>query len=382
MSGGQRRFDLGRLSPDSIAAMWIAFYAPMKSPDHPVVSGDRQVARLLLRALAAAGHTASVASALRAYLPEPDFDRLENLKREADVEVERLTLEWIGQEKPDLWFTYHPYYKSPDLLGPPLAARFGIPYITAEASWSRRRDHEAWAVSQRHVADAVRGAAVNLCFTWRDREGLSRIVDEAKLALLPPFIDVSPFAPAAAGASHRLVTVAMMRAGDKLESYGILAKALGQLSDVPWTLAIVGDGPRRDEVRRLFSDLPPDRIDWLGELPQQEVAAILAASAVYVWPGRGEAFGLAYLEAQAAGLPVVAMETAGVPEVMTHGETGWLTPDGDVDAYAAAIRRLLGNGDERGRLGRNGRRRMRERHSLDAAAERLRNLLPERMPAR
>jgi glycosyltransferase involved in cell wall biosynthesis len=133
---------------------------------------------------------------------------------------------------------------------------------------------------------------------------------------------------------------------------------------------------------RLFSDLPPDRIDWLGELPQQEVAAILAASAVYVWPGRGEAFGLAYLEAQAAGLPVVAMETAGVPEVVTHGETGWLTPDGDVDAYAAAIRRLLGNGDERGRLGRNGRRRMRERHSLDAAAERLRNLLPERMPAR
>ena len=321
MSRGQGRFDLGWLSPDSIAAMRIAFYAPMKSPDHPVVSGDRQIARLLLRALGVAGHTASVASALRAYLPEPDFERLEGLTRAADAEVARLSLEWNGQGKPDLWFTYHPYYKSPDLIGPRLAARFGIPYVTAEASWSRRREVEAWAVSQRHVAEAVRGAVVNLCFTRRDRDGLSRIVDEARLALLPPFTDTACSAAAAAGASDRLVTVAMMRAGDKLESYGILAKALGQLSDVPWTLAIVGDGPRRDEVRQLFSDLPPDRIDWLGELPQQEVAAILAASAVYVWPGRGEAFGLAYLEAQATGLPVVAMETAGVPEVVTHGET-------------------------------------------------------------
>ncbi len=62
-----------------------------------------------------------------------------------------------------------------------------------------------------------------------------------------------------------------------------------------------------------------------------------------MWPGSGEAYGIAYLEAQAAGLPVIAQWTAGVPEVVEDGVTGLLTLEGDVAAYAEAIRRMIEN---------------------------------------
>ena len=111
----------------------------------------------------------------------------------------------------------------------------------------------------------------------------------------------------------------MMRSGDKMDSYRMLAQALMRLAATAWTLTIVGDGPCREAVREAFADLPPDRLVWLGEKDAAELPQILAGCDLYVWPGCGEAYGLAYLEAQAAGLPVVAQRTAGVPEVVRHG---------------------------------------------------------------
>ena len=75
-----------------------------------------------------------------------------------------------------------------------MAAAFAIPYVTAEASYSTRRNVGSWAEMQAAVADAVRNAALNICFTRRDREGLAEIAPEAPLAMLPPFIDSSAFA--------------------------------------------------------------------------------------------------------------------------------------------------------------------------------------------
>lgn len=355
--------------------MRIAFYAPLKSPNHPVVSGDRQIARLLMLALTHAGHTVEVASELRAYLPEADFARLAALREEAAAEVERISALWQTGARPDLWFTYHPYYKSPDLLGPTLADRFDIPYVTAEASHSHRRAIGAWAASQADVLKSLERASVNFCFTRRDYQGLAQVMNERTLAMLPPFIETAPFRAVAAQDLTRLTTVAMMRAGDKLASYRILAEALGHLGDLPWTLSIVGSGPCREEVTRLFEHLPPTRIVWHGELAPADVAVVLASSGIYVWPGEGEAFGLSYLEAQAAGLPVVAQATAGVPEVVRHGETGLLTPHGDVEAYAAAIRSLLNNNEERARLAANARQMVITEHSLEAAAAHLGRVL-------
>lgn len=361
--------------------MNIAFYAPLKAPDHPVVSGDREMARLLIRALQAAGHEVGIVSRLRAWLPGPDEAPLDVLRSEARAEARRIATAWRSDSRPDLWFTYHPYYKSPDLIGPRLAADFSIPYVTAEASLSARRDLGAWAEAQAHVDRSVRQAAVNLCFTQRDRGGLSAAVPDAVLAMLPPFIDPTPFAGADGLDASRLVTVAMMRPGDKLDSYRMLAQALRLVGETEWTLSVVGDGPARDEVQRLFNGFPADRITWHGRLEKEEIAGVLERGAVHVWPGCGEAFGLAYLEAQAAGLPVVAQETAGVPEVVRHGETGLLTPAGNVRAFGAAIDRLLRDDALRRKLGRQARRFVQAERSLEAAVSRLGVLLPQGVSA-
>jgi len=355
--------------------MRIAFYAPLKPPDHPVPSGDRQMARLLMAALRHAGHTVELASGFRSYRKESSGE--DSLFREAGREVDRLAALWTDGAPPDLWFCYHNYYKAPDLLGPPLCRAFAIPYVTAEASYAGKRELGEWAGRQRLVRHAVQYARLNICFTARDKEGLEPLAAPGRLAHLPPFIDVSGFARAAAYKSRvpRLVTVAMMRPGDKMDSYAMLAAALSRLADRNWTLTVAGDGPARDDVRAVFARLPAGRIAWLGETAPEAVPGILAGCDILVWPGFGEAFGLAYLEAQAAGLPVVAQKTAGVPEVVNDGMTGVLTPRGDVDAFAAAIAVLLADPDRRARMGAAARRFVHDERSIEGAAARLSQML-------
>ncbi|TIS63936.1 MAG: glycosyltransferase family 4 protein [Mesorhizobium sp.] len=356
--------------------MRIAFYAPLKSPNHPVASGDRQMARTLIKALEHAGHSVELASELRFYLRQPEPKSFDALKLEAREETARLTRLWDRNGKPDLWFCYHPYYKAPDLIGPELAAAFAVPYVTAEASYSRRRNADLWADTQALVARAVEQAALNICFTQRDFQGLADAIPGAAFGVLSPFIETSVFREMPArGCPTRLVTVAMMRPGDKVDSYRMLAQVLGSIVHLSWTLSVVGDGPARDEVKAQFAGLPADRIEWLGAIEPAAVPDVLYSGGIYVWPGCGEAYGVAYLEAQAAGLPVVAQDIAGVPEAVRDGQTGILTPPGDVAAFASAIERLLVSDDERTIMAAEARRFILEERSLDAAAARLAELI-------
>jgi glycosyltransferase involved in cell wall biosynthesis len=359
----------------------IAFYAPLKEPGHPVPSGDRQMARLIMQALHEAGFEVDIASTLRAFMPEPAPHLFEALKLAASDEMTRLKNHWAEAGKPDVWFTYHPYYKAPDLIGPALARHFSIPYVTAEASHAPKRDRQGWAAMQALVRDAISLARVNLCFTDRDRAGLESAVPQGRFASLVPFIDTAAFARGFTTAPGKdLMAVAMMRKGDKFASFTMLAKALALLLDLPWRLTVIGDGTARRETVALFEGIPPERIDWRGELPTDAIPGALGQGGIYVWPGCGEAYGIAYLEAQAAGMPVVAQEIAGVPAVVRHGETGLLTPDGDIAAYAAAIRDLICDDAKRTAYGRAARDFVLGERSLAPASRRLADLVKEAAP--
>jgi glycosyltransferase involved in cell wall biosynthesis len=356
--------------------MQVAFYAPLKPPDHPVPSGDRYMARLLIRALAATGHGVELASSLQSFLPTSDEAAYEAIAQQAATEAEAIAARWQRSEPPGLWFTYHPYYKAPDLLGPRLCRDFGIAYATAEASYSSRRNAGSWGKSQALLLDALRLAQVNICFTKRDCDGLTAVAPSARFGSIAPFIDTSGYEGLSrSGSGNRLITVAMMRKGDKFESYRMLAAALQMVVDIPWSLTIAGGGKLHAEVKELFSPFAADRIAWMGEVPPDAVPVLLANADIYVWPGCGEAYGLAYLEAQAAGLPVIAQNTAGVPEVVTNGVTGLLTPEEDVAAFAAAIRHLLANRDMRLAMSSSARGKVFAEHSLPTAAHRLATLL-------
>ncbi|MDQ0321497.1 glycosyltransferase involved in cell wall biosynthesis [Pararhizobium capsulatum DSM 1112] len=325
--------------------------------------------RQLMAALDRAGHEVSVASKLRTFSKEP-----RDLDGDTDVafEIERLKASWEQHGKPDAWFTYHPYYKAPDLLGPRLSAEAGIAYVTAEASYSPRRDKGGWASSQARLIEGLQQAAVNICMTERDRIGLAAVAPTARFVRLAPFIDASSFlAEVPKPEPNRLVCVAMMRPGDKLDSFRLLAAALSRLDHLPWRLSVVGDGVAAAEVKAAFAGFAADRVEWLGERQPAEIATILPRAALYVWPGCGEAYGLAYLEAQAAGLPVVAQETAGVPEVVEDGRTGWLAPAGDIEAYAAAIAGLLEDGEKRQAMAAAARNFAGEERSIVRASQTL-----------
>lgn len=359
--------------------MKIAFYAPLKSPHHPVPSGDKLMARLLVAALERGGHEVTLISELRSYSRLGKVEAYAEIEEQARVEVARISGLWTAGPRTDIWFSYHPYYKAPDLLGPVLAERFEMPYVTAESSYSGRRNIGHWTRMQDRVLAGIKFASVNICFTIRDRDGIAAAAPGALTAMLRPFIEPDPFLvlPRKGDvASHRLITVAMMRDGDKMDSYRLLADALARLSPkLPWTLSVIGDGATTAEVHSIFARFGAGRITWHGEASTAEVAALLSRSALYVWPGYGEAYGLAFLEAQAAGLPIVAMNVAGVPEVVEHEVTGLLTPAGDPDAFARSIERLLTDNAERARMGTAARQRILAEHTLERAAKALDEIL-------
>lgn len=355
----------------------IAFYAPLKAPDHPVPSGDRLMARQLWAALEQAGYRPELASDLRARIGAPDDTAAwAGLQQAAAGERARLAAAWGRDGPPDLWFSYHPYYKSPDLIGPPLARQFGLPLITCEASWSARRNLGIWAEMQAIALQAVSGAALNLCLTARDAAGLALVAPQAPQAGFPPFIDTTDFAAPPRPEPGHIVTVAMMRPGDKLASYGAMAESLARLPPgLDWRLSVAGDGQARAEVQALFAALPAHRLHWLGALDRAGVAALLTRGMVYLWPGYGEAYGLAYLEAQAAGLPVVAFDTAGVSAVVDPGAAGALVSEGDAPALAAAVAARLADPARTAREGAAARQHVAAQHSSAAAADRLGRLI-------
>ncbi len=356
--------------------MRIGFYAPLKPPDHPMPSGDRRVAQLLWEALRSAGHEPFLASRLRSYDGAGDKLRQARLGRIARGTAERLLRRWRQDPRaaPELWFTYHLYYKAPDWLGPAISTALGIPYVIAEASAAPKRAGGSWQIGHRAVEEALRRADAVLGLNPADRECVLPLLrDPRRWVALSPFLDARPYGgrPARQPSSPpRLIAVAMMRHGDKLASYRVLGAALAELLDVPWSLDIVGDGPARAEVESALAPLGA-RIRYRGALDEGAVAAALAEADLFVWPAVNEAFGMALLEAQGSGVAVVAGASGGVAGIVAAGETGLLVPPGDVTSFAAAVRRLVLDGAARVAMGAAARAKVEREHDLPAAATRL-----------
>ena len=115
--------------------MKVAFYAPLKSPDHPTPSGDRLIGRMLLAALRAGGHDVTLVSRLRAFDGQGSARRQARIAAFGAWQAARLLRRFDRDvEKPDVWLTYHLYHKAPDWIGPVVARALAIPYCVAEAS--------------------------------------------------------------------------------------------------------------------------------------------------------------------------------------------------------------------------------------------------------
>jgi glycosyltransferase involved in cell wall biosynthesis len=361
--------------------MRVLLHTPLKPPDSPIPSGDREMARGLGRLLGRLGHRVVMPALSRVAPGVPAPHEHLALERRARAQAARLIARWrrlpAGHpERFDLWLTYHCYYRKPDWLGPVVTRALGLPYVLVEASHAPRRAQGPTRLGHRAVERALAAADLVLTVNPRDVAGVkARLRPGAHQRWLPPFIDTAPFRPqASANDPPVLLSVGMMRTRDKLESYRVLAQAFGRLKDRAWRALLVGDGPARPEVEKLMAPFG-ERVRFGGALPHDKLPAVYASADLYLWPAINEAYGMAFLEAQAAGLPVVAGRTGGVPAVVADGIAGLLTPVGDAGAFAAAVGRLLDDPAERLRMAKAARARIVAHHDERAACRALASAL-------
>jgi len=134
--------------------------------------------------------------------------------------------------------------------------------------------------------------------------------------------------------------------------------------DVKARLVMVGDGSERTNAEHRARCLGIyDKCTFVGKQPR--IVDYLSACDVLLLPSEQESFGLAALEAMACEVPVIASRVGGLPEVVTDGETGYLSPVGDVDKMAADAARLLADDKARREMGRRARESAITRYRTD-----------------
>lgn len=349
-----------------------AFYAPMKPPGHPVPSGDREMARALIAALEAAAVPVDVASTFTSRDGAGDIRIQQDLLQAADAEIARLLAQGRSANW-QVWVTYHNYYKAPDLIGPAVSRALGLPYVLIEATRARKRLTGPWAEFAKASEAATDAAEAVLYLTERDAEALRANGDPAqRLVHLRPFL-AQPDLPPETERSASMLSVGMMRAGDKLASFALIADALRLLDAPDWTLDIAGDGPARAEVEAQMAPFGP-RVRLLGALDRDALQRVYQRARILFWPGVNEAFGLSYLEAQATGLAVVAQDRPGVREVLAPG-AAYPDPAGGPKALAARLDLLLLNPKLSLHLGKSARRHVADHHLMGSASRVLRSVI-------
>lgn len=351
----------------------IAFYAPFKPLGHPNPSGDLVIATGLVDYLRRRGIQVKIASRLRARW----IYRRPQLWLQA-LKAYRQALDLCRRWRPHLWLTYHTYYKAPDLLGPGVCKRQGIPYLIFQGIYSTKRRRHPATVAGFYLNRRALLAAEQL-FTNRrlDEDNLLRLRRRQRISYVPPGIFPDDFVKdPEAGLNLRrqwglgdeavILSAAMFRRDVKTQGLLWLMDCLGTLasSGRHFRLVIAGDGPCRGALELAANQSLPGRVHFVGQIPRANMAAFYSAGDLFAFPGIRESLGMVYLEAQACGLAVVAFANGGIPEVVANGESGFLTTPFDQEAFAARVDALLTDGGLRFRMGRSAARRVRVHHDL------------------
>ena len=341
------------LSGNSTKKPSIAFYAPLKSPDHPIPSGDRRMAGNLFAGLQKAGYDVFLASRYICYSKRWSDEYFDLRKQGAIEEGERIIKLWQEQKfKPELWFSFHNYCKAPDWLGMYICEKLGIPLVNGKPCKTGQGPNGEWDKWRKEAQKCIFMAEANIVMTYNDKAYLESLVSDDKIFWMPPFLDTDLLQMAQGLADGRqaddlwagglkLFAPAMMRPGAKIESYKILAQSLKMLDDEDWSLVIAGGGPGFNEVSAMFDWDQKNRVNLIGEVSPEEIFHLIDHADLLAWPGWREAYGMVYLEAASRGCPVVALNNTGVPLVVAHERSGLLATPPDAKTYAASLARLM-----------------------------------------
>ena len=181
-----------------------------------------------------------------------------------------------------------------------------------------------------------------------DRAALQRIaefygVSPSQIFIVPELIEIQVWQSALRSAPREEGPLRVLCVAHLYPRKGIdtLLRAFARLKSDS-VLRIVGIGPEKSRLERLADSLTiADRVRFLGQLSFSALIAEYRNASVFALPTSQEGFGIVFLEAMAASLPIVAGNAAAVPEVVRNGVTGILVRPGDCQALAGALQLLL-----------------------------------------
>ena len=257
---------------------------------------------------------------------------------------------------------------------------------------------DIWTTPDWEIREKLRAAEWVTTCTANGRDRLAALAPSPeRVALNYHGLDFTRFpAPERArpphdgGARARAVTLLSVGRAVEKKGYEDLLQALARLpKDLHWRLVHVGDGARREALRAQGARLGLGaRIDWRGALPQEQVLTLYRSADLFVLASRiardGDRDGLpnVLMEAQSQGLACLSTRVSAIPELIEDGDTGVLTPPGDVAALAGALARLIRNPQERARLGAAGAARVRACFTMAAGIDALAARLGPPPPAK
>ncbi|MBU2713027.1 glycosyltransferase family 4 protein [Zooshikella harenae] len=373
----------------------VAFYAPLKAPTYPTPSGDQKIAQHFWQCLELCGWTPVLASQLRSFSRHGELKHQKRLARLGKWQANKLIKHYLRLPKvqrPTFWFTYHLYHKAPDWLGPRVSQALNIPYVIAEASVSEKQLHGPWRYNFRATLAALHQANAVISLNPKDLTGIQPYCQATDVChYLPPFMALPEQADLPQSTIRQqlaqqygipenqpwLLSVAMVRPGDKLASYRYLLNCLQSLQNVPWQWIIIGEGQALNQLKKEANTLGT-RIHWLGKFETTQITPWLQTCDLMAWPAINEALGMAILEAQMYGLPVITGATPGVCSLFSDTPTqrgGLIIPQQQPENFKHGVYELLTQPKLRQQLSQQAQQWSHQHHSLFAAAQQLKQWL-------
>jgi glycosyltransferase involved in cell wall biosynthesis len=366
--------------------MKICFYAPFKPLINPNPSGDLIIAKGLYHFLSHRGNQIKTVSSLRSrWIFWKPWKWVSILHEQQRIK------KFVNDFLPDIWLTYHTYYKAPDILGPYIVQKQKIPYVIFQGIYStkRRRDLRT-GIGFFLNRKALQMASHIFSNRKEDEINLRRIIPEDRLTYVPPGIFPKDFQFDSksraelrrfwkVGETPVVLSAAMFRPDVKTEGLLWVIRACGKLfkQGINLFLAIAGDGKQKHLLKSTAEQYLPGRVIFAGKIQRNLMHRFYSAGDLFVFPGIRESLGMVFLEAQSCGLPVVAFNNGGIPEVVQQGKTGFLTPLFSEPLFLSAIEKLLHNRHLANKMGKAAGDYVREKHDLDVNYRQVNDILKQ-----
>lgn len=194
------------------------------------------------------------------------------------------------------------------------------------------------------------------------------------ISIIPNGVDISKFQSDGGHSPKTVITVSRLvkknGVKDLIDAVAIIKKEVPDIK-----LLVVGDGPLRESLKLKAESLKlKDNVEFVGEVSHDLLPQYLAKATIFVRPSLSEGLGTAFLEAMAAGLPIIGTPVGGITDFLKDEKTGLFCKAGNPQDLADKIARLIKDDDLRKRLSDNGRKLVQEKYSWDKIAKEFENV--------